>query len=133
MKIRWLGKNVNLHLLCHEIKGFFEREKFKIYSEESDSGVIFSATRMVDENRLTVNVKVEGEPADFSVEVECRRVRGSLYMFGQLLSLVGLGGFFVRELNLQDIYEKLERNFLAFLEATVSNLVGSAESSDYPD
>ena len=130
MKIRWLGKNVNLRLLRREIQGFFEREQFRIYSEESDSEVMISATRKVDEKTLTVNVKVEGEPADFSVEVKCRRVQESLYMFGQLLSLVGLGGFFVRELNLLDVYKRFERNFLPFLEATVSNLVDSTASSD---
>jgi len=128
MRTQWIGKNVDLSLLCEYIESFFEDRNFKTRREELKNQTSISAVLRNSDVTLSVVVIVSGEPKDFIVEIEVVGRTKSVRMFRPFLTMFGLGAFFVRRLRSIDFYESLEDEFWAFMDEKVDNLVGSRES-----
>lgn len=126
MKTRWLEKRVDFGELYDCVEEFFQKEGFNVSMTKSNREVLFLSTKKYNGKPLDIIVKVEGKPGDFSVEIKCRNVSESAYMYTHFLSLFGLGGLVAKKLELLDIYKALEGKFWAFMDDAVDRLAASS-------
>lgn len=126
MKVQWSGKHVELKHLCKHIENFFETKKFQILTEESSSKTSILATKKHNNTPLTIVVTVKGQPNDFVVDIECKSISGSLQIYGQFLTTMGLGPLLFKKMKLLELYKEVEKDFLVYLDKTVSDLACSA-------
>lgn len=126
MQSRWTEKNINLDLLSERIERFLVDKGFKTLREKSVDGCkILGVLNLSSGERESVCVRVFGNPNDFVVEFRSSEPSNTSLLFSPLGRLVGAGALFLRRLRLQEAYEKLEREFWAYLDQTVSDLFDS--------
>ena len=126
MKVQWIGKNVKLELLIEEIEVFLVNRGFKVSKEVSNSKTLFLAIKKINNNSLILSVTVEGTPDNFFVDIQPKSPSRSMVIFSQFLGILGLGAFVLRKIELQEIYNKLEMDFISYLDKIVSSLENSA-------
>jgi len=127
MMFRWIGKHVDLELLAKRIEEFLANEKFKTSKEISNSKMLFLAAKKYEDIPLTILVTIKGKPDDLVVGIE-PMVPESMRIFSQFLAILGLGALVLRRIKLREIYDRLEQDFLSYLEKNISDLVGSAKN-----
>lgn len=128
MQFEWLGKNVDLDLLCKHIECFFETKGFKIHTEKNINEWVVVGVK-VESNfmRRTITVKVKGDPLDFVVDfIPLERYK--LSIFELLANWIGLGALTLRRLKNAEFYQKLEEEFWVYLDEKIPNLFNSSKS-----
>ena len=123
LKTRWIGKNVNLDLVVKVIKVFFEDRDFQTLSKESSEETLIFAKKR-DDSGLSLVVKIQGKPDDFTVEFRGGGSR-SMRFFSSLLGLIGAGGLALKRMKVREVYERIESDFWSFMDQMVSDLVES--------
>jgi hypothetical protein len=127
VKTQWLKKNVDLSRLNEPVEAFLKREGFKVSMREDRERVEFFAAKKHEEKTFTIIVTIEGEPSNFTIELEGKNVSESAYMFTNLLSLFGLGGLLAKKVDLLSVYRAIEDKFFAFMDDVVEQLANSAK------
>lgn len=125
MQKRWVGKNVDLILLCKSIEAFFEASNLRTRKDDSADGYSILGVQQRGGPRIEVVVRILGDSNDFIVEFEGgERARRSV-MLGFMTTMLGGGKLLLRGLKLKEELEKLEREFWVQIEAAVTRLVDS--------
>ena len=133
MKDQWLEKKVDLRLLADRIKLFFHETDFETTLEEARKGYTISAVCKIPNLRLRIEVKVLGQPNDFTVEFLSGGTKGIFspsMIVGHLTSLFGGGYLVVRETRKREALDKLESDFWKRLQMQVADLTNSAVKID---
>jgi len=114
---------VNLDLVVKVIKVFFEDRDFQTLSKESSEETLIFAKKR-DDSGLSLVVKIQGKPDDFTVEFRGGGSR-SMRFFSSLLGLIGAGGLALKRMKVREVYERIESDFWSFMDQMVSDLVES--------
>lgn len=128
MQKQWVGKNVDLGLLSRCVEDFFEKKGFKTVKEESAGEYKISLVSRGSGDGLArgIYLRILGDPNDFVLELGIKGRADSLVKWELMATMLGAGRFLVRSLELQEVLEKLEREFWVYVEEVVTRLVGSA-------
>jgi|Deesub1362B_J571_1020462.scaffolds.fasta_scaffold01515_1 hypothetical protein len=118
MKYRWTGKKVDLTLLVHEVKRFFEERNFKVDLSYSNSSKKINVVIQDKGKFRRVSVEISGIPEDFSVEFCGGERARSILKIGSLLALFG-GPILLESYRTAEFYQKLENQFWNYLEKVV--------------
>lgn len=130
MQVQWIGKNVDLALLSEQIEEFFKRKSFVIRRDKrADECRLLAIPPKHSPHDLheSISLKILGNPNDFVVEFGGSEQSHSRIMLGFLSTMIGGGGFLLRDLKSKEILEKLEKEFWAYMEHTVTQLIDSAK------
>ncbi len=133
MKDHWLEKNVDLRILAERVKPFFHETDFETTFEESKKGYTIRAVCKIPNLQLRIDVKVLGQPNDFTVEFLSGGSKGifSLSMIvGYLTSLFGGSYLVLRETRKREALDKLESDFWKRMQMQVADLTNSAVEID---
>ena len=127
MQTKWTGKNIDLDLLSGQVERFFFNRGFKTLKEKlADGYKILGVLSRANGKRESICAKIFGNPDEFVVEFEPIKPSYPSRLLAPMATLIGAGGFVLRDLKSREVYEKLEREFWAYVEETVSNLVDSS-------
>jgi len=126
MELEFVNRRVDLKTLFEEIKrGFVAAKGFKILKEECGESYFFLAFNCYSVPGV-VKIIIEGSSERFSVKFYLKENR--------LLSLIsyvgipfGTGYIYLRTVKKMENFQKLEREFYAFLSRVVAFLDGSAD------
>lgn len=130
MERKWSMKNVDLNLLTVKIGDFFKERNFEVLGEKTPTNYQVTADNSPYFKLLGfVSVIIEGKPDDFILKLElCEKKRRYSKYGSLLLGLLG-GGYFVRrEMESDEAWEKLEKEFWLFVENAVLQLANTAKS-----
>ena len=133
MKDQWLEKKVDLRLLADRIKLFFHETDFETTLEEARKGYTISAVCKIPNLRLRIEVKVLGQPDDFTVEFLSGSNRGVFspsMIVGHLTSFFGGGYLVLRETRKRETLNMLESDFWKHMQMQVADLTNSAVKID---
>ncbi|MGB9778159.1 MAG: hypothetical protein ACPLW8_02035 [Candidatus Bathyarchaeales archaeon] len=120
MICRWINKNIDLDKLAQAIENFFKEKGVKARIEKkSPHEILVYALIEKQQKRKILTAKISGEKKDFSIEfpLESRHFR----IFGNLLSLMGGGVLFLKEIENKEILGNIEEKFWEYLEKIVEN------------
>lgn len=127
MQEQWIGKNVDLALLCSCVQDFFSGKGFKIVKDESiEECMLLMIPQNTREMHGRISVKIWGDPNDFMIEFDAGERARSSTMLGALTTAFFGGRFVLRSLKWKEVSEKLQREFWIYVEQTITRLVGSA-------
>jgi hypothetical protein len=121
MQERWVGKNINLSMLCERIKNFFIKAGFKASILERDKKFEIFCVAETGEVR-SVRVVVEGEPDDFTITFENFLENDMLLKISSFASMIGLGFLVRKKIVLLDLYRNLEEKFWLFITESIAGL-----------
>jgi hypothetical protein len=129
----WCDKNVDLGLLTSRISGFLEENYFEnVKKEDLPNGhQIFAKDSPFFDSSEYVNVRIEGQSNNFIVRLNVfRKAKKRILQVSPLmLTLLGGGRFFLKELRSQENWLIFERDFWKRVENELFSLVNSAKSS----
>jgi hypothetical protein len=129
---KWTMNNVDLDQFTLKIGDFFGERDFEVVRDKIPTGYqILSGNSSRFKLIGYVSVTVEGKPDDFTVKLELVETKRRYSQYGGfLLSLFG-GGILVRREALSDeAWIKLRKEFWPYVEGLISELTGTAKSSD---
>ncbi len=128
MQTKWTGKNINLDLLSDQVERFFLNKGFKTLKEKLADGYnVLGVLIRSNGKRESIRVKIFGNPDEFVVEFASAQPSLAFRLLAPIATLMGAGVFVLRDLKSREAYEKLEREFWAYVDETVSNIVDSSE------
>lgn len=133
MKNQWLDKSVDLRLLADRVKFFFPAPDFETTLEEGQKGYTIRAVCKIPKLRQRIEVKVLGQPDDFTVEFlsgGSGRVFSPSKIAGYLTSLFGGGYLVLRETQRYESLGRFESDFWKHVQLQVADLADSAVKSD---
>ena len=120
MEMHWRNMNADLSKLCEFIKEFFRGKEFDVSVGKFDDHYrIVVKPRKLHEMVGNVLVIIEGEPNDFYVKMTLSNLSRSLTFLGSILSFLGFGFLAVKGYKSEEKFEKLEREFKAFIAEKV--------------
>jgi len=125
LKDQWCGSNVDLSLLNQRIEQFFKDNEFDVVREELGDGFRIRVSAL----ELKAKIRVFGRPNDFTIEfIPSAKTRGfSLGMIvGYITSVFGGGSLVLRDLKLQEAFDRFENMFWEFVDRQVAELKDSA-------
>lgn len=128
MQDRWTGKNIDLTLLSKYIEKFFKEMGYKAKKNGLMRGYkIFVIPRNTRDVVARIEIRVLGQPNDFVIDFcGIERMRSSIA--SGFLTIHFFGGLILRRsLKLQEVLEKLEKEFWIYLDETVLRLIDSAK------
>jgi hypothetical protein len=127
MQERWIGKDVDLKILCNKIREFLGNKGVEAQKFETDEKVgLVGVAREVEAEK--VKISITGSPKDFVVNFESPVFDDFSKFSAQFLAFFGLGFLVYKKVKKFDYYQSLEEDFWAFLAEAVSDLTNSASS-----
>jgi hypothetical protein len=120
MIYRWINKNIELEKVARTIENFFKERGIKARIEKKKE-ILVHALIEKQQKRKIVTAKISGDPDDFSVEfpVENRGFK----IFGNILSMIGGGVLYLKEIENEEVLAGMEEDFWRYLEETLEKLV----------
>jgi len=129
MEKKYVGSNVDLHLLVENLMTFFKDLGFATRKEETDKAYKIVATPGHGHDiRESVRVYTLGKPDNFSIKFVAGARSSAMVKWGSLTTLFGGGILLLRGLKSQDALEKLEKDFWMFVNEELDRLAGSAKA-----
>lgn len=126
MKTQWLGKNVNLSMLCENLEAYFLDIDFETTVEKVPKGFMIQAVSEIPVH-LDIAVNILGASDNFTVEFVAGGKSGFFSMLiGYLTSMFGGGYIILREAERREALDKVEKMFLRHLQMLVADLANSA-------
>ena len=129
MEKQWLEKNVDLNMLAERIRPFFHEADFETAVEKIQEGYMIQANCKIPNLRLRIEVKILGQPNDFTVEFSAGS-RGGYFspsmIAGYLTTIFGGGYLISREARKQEALDMLENDFWRHTQVQVADLADSA-------
>lgn len=128
MQREWIGKKVDLMALVKLLEDFFANRGFSIKRDECAEKLKIRATlpHIPKGERARLEVVISGNSNDFTIElIGSERAHASMKL-GLLTTMFGGGNIVLRSLRSREILDKFEREFWAYVEETVAQLVNSA-------
>jgi hypothetical protein len=126
---QWLEKNVDLNTLAERIRPFFHETDFETVVEKIQEGYMIQANCKIPNLRLRIEVKIVGQPNDFTVEFSAGS-RGGYFspsmIAGYLTTMFGGGYLVSREAKKREALDMLENDFWKHTQMQVADLVNSA-------
>lgn len=127
MQERWIGKDVDLEILCNKIREFLGNKGVEAHKFESGEKVeLVGVAREVEAEK--VKISIMGCPKDFVVNFESPVFDDFSKFSTQFLTFFGLGFLVYKKVKKFDYYQSLEEDFWAFLAEAASDLTNSASS-----
>jgi len=126
---QWLEKNVDLNTLAERIRPFFHETDFETVVEKIQEGHMIQAISKIPNLKLKIDVKILGQPDDFTVMFSTGSRRGyfSPSMIAGYLTTIFGGGYLVsREVKKREALDMLEDDFWKHTQMQVADLVNSA-------
>jgi len=126
---QWLEKNVDLNTLAGRIRPFFHETDFETMVEKTQEGYVIQANCKIPNLRLRIEVKILGQPNDFTVEFSAGSGGGYFspsMIAGYLTTIFGGGYLISREARKQEALDMLENDFWRHTQTQVADLVDSA-------
>lgn len=131
MERKWYMKNVDLNLLTFRIGDFFKESNFEVIGEETSTNYQISAKNSPSYKLLgVVNVIIEGTPADFVIKLELSGKRKRFAGYSNLLSMFGGGRLILQEVESDEAWRRLTKQFWQYVENMVLYLTNTADSSN---
>lgn len=123
MRDRWVGKNVDFDGLVELVKQFFEKNHFKIITEKQPSNYrIIASPKNPSSPLKRLEVIIQGEPNDFTVEFGTTGSTKNINRWGHLIFLLGGGRFVCESLKFQEELDRLEEKFWNYIDAKLPSL-----------
>jgi hypothetical protein len=126
---QWLEKNVDLNALAERIRPFFHETDFETMVEKKQEGYIIQANSKIPNLMLKIDIKILGQPDDFTVEFSTGS-RGGYFspsmIAGYLTTIFGGGYLISREAKKREALDMLENDFWKYTQMLVADLVNSA-------
>ena len=135
MKKQWLEKNVDLNALAERIKPFFHEIEFETMVEKMQEGYMIQAISKIPNLKLKIDVKILGQPDDFTVEFSAGGKGGYFspsMIVGYLTTMFGGGYLVSREAKKREALDMLENDFWKYTQMQVADLVKSATHTKRP-
>jgi hypothetical protein len=129
---KWTMNNIDLDQFTLKIGDFFGERDFEVVRDKIPTGYqILSGNSSRFKLIGHVSVTVEGKPDDFTIKLELVEKKRRYSKYGSfLLSLLGGGILMRQEAESMDAWMKLQKEFWPYVENLVSELTGTAKSSD---
>jgi hypothetical protein len=129
---KWTMNNIDLDKFTLKIGDFFGQRDFEVVRDKTPTGYQIQSGNSSRFKLIGyVSVTVEGKPDDFTVKIELVEKKGRYSQYGtSLLGLFGGGILVRREAVSDEAWMKLLKEFWPYVEALVSELTGTAKSSD---
>jgi hypothetical protein len=128
MQIQYIKKKINLELLAKSTETFFKEKGFKTNLEQSENNFTISCITCHDEKNKIVTVKITGKPDNFTIEL-ANPTQRKLQLLHSALTLFGGGFLVLNELKSQEFYQKIEEEFLKFIDKSIEKLANSAATN----
>lgn len=128
MNKQWLEKNVDLKMLAERIRPFFHETDFETMVEKMQEGYMIQAISKIPNLKLRINVKILGQPDDFTVEFSAGGKGGYFSpstITGYLTTMFGGGYLVSREAKKRETLDMLENDFWKHTQTQVADLVDS--------
>jgi hypothetical protein len=126
MERRWHMKNVDLDLLVFRIGDFFKENNFEVIGEETSINYRILAKNSPSYRLLgLVEVTIEGTPADFVLKLELSGTKKRFAVYSTLLTMFGGGYLVLQEVESDEAWEKLNKQFWPYVENMVLYLTNS--------
>jgi len=135
VKKQWLEKNVDLNALAERIKPFFHEIEFETMVEKMQEGYMIQAISKIPNLKLKIDVKILGQPDDFTVEFSAGGKGGYFspsMIVGYLTTMFGGGYLVSREAKKREALDMLENDFWKYTQMQVADLVKSATHTKRP-
>lgn len=131
MERRWDMKNVDLDLLVFKIGDFFKENNFEVIGEKTPTSYQISARNSPSFRLLgSVNVTVEENSADFVIKLElCEKRKRFARYSALLLNMFGGGYIVLQEVESDEAWRRLKKEFWQYIENVVLYLTNTANSS----
>lgn len=132
MKDRWVGNNINLHVLSEGVNEFFTESKFEAKLDQIKNGYrIEATTEKILNIQLKILVEITGQPNDFTVDFAADKQRKGFLspsmIIGYITTILGGGSFLLSEVKLRESIDRLEKMFWTHVDAQIAQLTNSAE------
>jgi len=132
MERKWDMKNVDLDLLTVRIGDFFKERDFEVIGEKTPGNYQVLAKNSPSFRLLGfVNVTIEGKPEDFVTKLELVENRKRYGKYSSFLLRMIVGGYFIlQEVESDEVWMRLEKEFWQYVENVVLHLTNTAKSSN---
>jgi len=122
-------RNVDLNLLTVRLGDFFKERDFEVIGEKTPTNYQILAKNSSSFRLLGfVNVTIEGKPDDFVIKLELLEKKKRFSRYGSLLlNMFGGGYFLLREVESDEAWRKLEKEFWQYVETLVLHLTNTAK------
>ena len=123
---RWAAKDANLDLLTEKIESFFKSKGFETRKNVSPTGYkISTVPKHVRDVKAGIQVKILGRRNDLMVELSVGETSRFSTMLGLSTIPFGGGTLVLRGLKLQEVLERLEKEFWVYVEETIPHVTES--------
>lgn len=107
------GRHSNFTLLSERIEDFFKSKNFRTSKIQIDEGCVIIAEKSPNEK---LYARVVGNSDKFSVELSTQKSSDTFIFLGNLMSLFGGGGLFLRGMKSKELLERVESDFWRCVE-----------------
>jgi len=117
---------VSLSLLCDRIQDFFRSKGFQASGASFEDGYLIAASTI---KKGRVNVKIVGDPDDFTVELYTEESSEIFVRIGALISIFGGGAFLLRGIKSKELFAEIEEDFWKHVEEAIPSSRSTGSSS----
>jgi len=115
----WKKVKVDLALLADFVESFFKSKEFEVSRIKTERGYNLIVRSKTERGRLITNIYKTSEGV--AVSLGTRESTG-IRILAPVLTLFGGGSLFIREIESEELLQKLEQEFWKYIEEIMSSL-----------
>jgi hypothetical protein len=122
MKQQWKNRNVDLFSLMGYIRHFFEEKQLKVVEKKLKDGLCIEVFSLDENPPGRLCVKILGTPNNFIIEILAGGEMPNILSLFPLLERLGLGFLILQKIRSEELLNKLEPEFWAFINIIIERL-----------